>query len=174
MGEDKAEVGFPRRSPVRRVLQWLDKAAFWLLTDLEIIGEENFPPSGPLIVVANHFSFIDPAAVVRIAPWPLDFVGGAHMPHAPKIVTFIPRLWGYLPVYRGTGSHAALRDGDPKFAAVFNQRIILDRNKRMAERMESRLHEGGRFIAVGALHLPGKEGLLELLEQRGYRLTRLY
>ena len=69
---------------------------------------------------------------------------------------------------------AALRDGDPQFAAVFNQRIILDRNKRMAERLESRLHEGGRFIAVGALHLPGKEGLLELLEQRGYRLTRLY
>jgi 1-acyl-sn-glycerol-3-phosphate acyltransferase len=112
MGEDKEEVGFPRRSPLRRFMQWLAKAAFWLLTDLEIVGEENFPRSGPLIVVANHFSFIDPAAVVRIAPWPLDFVGGAHMPHAPKIVTIIPRLWGYLPVYRGTGAHAALRDGE--------------------------------------------------------------
>jgi hypothetical protein len=69
---------------------------------------------------------------------------------------------------------AALRDSDPQFAAVFNQRIILDRNQRMAERLESRLQEGGRFIAVGALHLPGKQGLLELLESRGYRLTRLY
>jgi uncharacterized protein YbaP (TraB family) len=69
---------------------------------------------------------------------------------------------------------AALRDSDPQFAAVFNQRMILDRNKRMAERLESRLHAGGRFIAVGALHLPGREGLLQLLEQRGYRLTRLY
>jgi hypothetical protein len=44
---------------------------------------------------------------VRVAPWPLDFLGGAQMPHAPKIVTFIPRLWGYLPVYRGTGSRTA-------------------------------------------------------------------
>ena len=69
---------------------------------------------------------------------------------------------------------AAMRDSDPQFAAVFNQRIILDRNKRMAERLQSRLHAGGRFIAVGALHLPGEEGLLQLLEQRGYRLTRLY
>ena len=69
---------------------------------------------------------------------------------------------------------AALRDSDPQLATLFNQRIILDRNRRMAERLESRLHEGGRFIAVGALHLPGEQGLLELLEQRGYRLTRLY
>jgi uncharacterized protein YbaP (TraB family) len=71
-------------------------------------------------------------------------------------------------------NEATMRDSDPQFAAAFNQRIILDRNHRMAERMESRLREGGRFIAVGALHLPGKEGLLELLEQRGYRVTRLY
>ncbi len=69
---------------------------------------------------------------------------------------------------------AALRDSDPQLATLFNQRIILDRNRRMAERLDSRLHEGGRFIAVGALHLPGEQGLLELLEQRGYRLTRLY
>jgi hypothetical protein len=69
---------------------------------------------------------------------------------------------------------AALRDSDPQLATLFNQRIILDRNRRMAERLDSRLHKGGRFIAVGALHLPGEQGLLELLEQRGYRLTRLY
>jgi uncharacterized protein YbaP (TraB family) len=71
-------------------------------------------------------------------------------------------------------NEATMRDSDPQFAAAFNQRIILDRNHRMAERMESRLRQGGRFIAVGALHLPGKEGLLELLERRGYRVTRLY
>ena len=69
---------------------------------------------------------------------------------------------------------AALRDSDPQLATLFNQRIILDRNRRMAERLDSRLHKGGHFIAVGALHLPGEQGLLELLEQRGYRLTRLY
>ncbi|MGD8455957.1 MAG: lysophospholipid acyltransferase family protein [Anaerolineales bacterium] len=112
MGKERSQVGFPQRKPLRRFMQWLAKVAFWLLTDQEIIGQENFPPSGPLIVVANHFSFVDPAAVVRIAPWPLEFVGGAHMPHAPKIIAFIPRLWGYLPVYRGTGSHTALRDGE--------------------------------------------------------------
>jgi 1-acyl-sn-glycerol-3-phosphate acyltransferase len=112
MGETHIETSFPRRSLMRRFLQWFARFGFGLLTHLEIVGEENFPPSGPLILVANHFSFLDAAAVVRVAPWPLDFLGGAQMPHAPKIVTFIPRLWGYLPVYRGTGSRTALRAGE--------------------------------------------------------------
>jgi uncharacterized protein YbaP (TraB family) len=37
--------------------------------------------------------------------------------------------------------------------------------------MQSRLAKGGQFIAVGALHLPGEEGVLNLLSGRGYRLT---
>jgi 1-acyl-sn-glycerol-3-phosphate acyltransferase len=107
--------------PLRRVLQFLARGALNLLTDLEIEGEENFPKSGPLIMVGNHFSFIDPAAFVSLAPWPLDFVGGAVTPHAPKIVQFIPRLWGYLPVYRGTGSNYALKEAQK----ILNQGGVL-------------------------------------------------
>ncbi len=61
-------------------------------------------------MVGNHFSFLDPVAFVSLAPWPLDFVGGAVTPHAPGFLRFIPRLWGYLPVYRGTGSTYALKE----------------------------------------------------------------
>ena len=44
----------------------------------------------------------------------------------------------------------------------------------MAKRMQQRLKEGQAFIAVGALHLPGKEGILSLLEQQGYQVKALY
>jgi len=54
---------------------------------------------------------------------------------------------------------------------AFERRIVLDRNKTMAERATPLLEKGGVFIAVGALHLPGKEGLVELLRERGYRVT---
>jgi len=40
--------------------------------------------------------------------------------------------------------------------------------------MEERLQEGNAFIAVGALHLPGENGLLKLLPARGYRVLALY
>lgn len=98
--------------PLRRLLQFLARGLLGALTEMEVEGEENFPKSGPLIMVGNHFSFVDPAVFVSIAPWPMDFIGGAVTPHAPKIVQFIPRLWGYLPVYRGTGSTYALKEAD--------------------------------------------------------------
>ena len=57
---------------------------------------------------------------------------------------------------------------------VLMRRLLHDRNARMAERAEARLREGGAFIAVGALHLYGGGGVLALLEQRGWRVTRVY
>lgn len=55
--------------------------------------------------------------------------------------------------------------------AAFEQRIILDRNKVMAERAAPILANGNVFMAVGALHLPGKDGVIELLRQQGFTVT---
>ncbi|MFQ5773997.1 MAG: TraB/GumN family protein [Kiloniellaceae bacterium] len=62
----------------------------------------------------------------------------------------------------------------PRILELFMLRFNEARNAVMVERMAERLNEGGAFIAIGALHLPGETGLLSLLERRGYRLTRLY
>ncbi len=61
-------------------------------------------------------------------------------------------------------------DADSDYAA-FEQRIILDRNKVMADRAAPILAGGNVFMAVGALHLPGDQGLVELLRQQGFTLT---
>jgi 1-acyl-sn-glycerol-3-phosphate acyltransferase len=90
-------------------MQWLSRRAFAALSQVEIIGQENIPKGGPLIVVANHFSFLDPALMVGLFPWPLEFLGGFHQPNAPEVVKIIPRLWGFMPVFRGTGSRDSLR-----------------------------------------------------------------
>ena len=63
---------------------------------------------------------------------------------------------------------------DPALLETFTVRLLNSRNDRMVERMQPQLAEGGAFIAVGALHLPGDSGILKQLEGRGYRLTRLY
>jgi len=60
-------------------------------------------------MVGNHFSFVDPVCFVRVAPPTLEFVGGADTPHAPKLTRIIPFLWGYHPLYRGTGAKESLR-----------------------------------------------------------------
>ncbi|MDO9416510.1 TraB/GumN family protein [Pararhizobium sp.] len=55
--------------------------------------------------------------------------------------------------------------------ADFEQAIIIGRNKTMAERSKPILDKGNVFMAVGALHLPGSEGLIELLRKDGFTLT---
>ena len=66
------------------------------------------------------------------------------------------------------------RPGDPALAERINREMIVERNRRMTARMILRLREGGAFIAVGAAHLYGEEGIPSLLARRGYRVTRLY
>jgi uncharacterized protein len=72
------------------------------------------------------------------------------------------------------GWEASLARLDPAHAAALRSSIIDDRNRRMVERMAPRLAEGNAFIAVGALHLPGENGILRLLEQQGYAVTAVY
>jgi len=47
------------------------------------------------------------------------------------------------------------------------------RNHRMAESLIHQLEEKTVFVAVGALHLPGEQGLLHILRQNGYVLSPL-
>jgi len=103
------KITYPRRQVSRKLVRYLASAAFTLLSDFKIKGQEHLPHEGPLLVVANHFSFIDPVAVIKIAPWPLEFVGGGDFPHAPNIVKSLPKLWGFYPLRRGTASRDALR-----------------------------------------------------------------
>jgi uncharacterized protein YbaP (TraB family) len=53
----------------------------------------------------------------------------------------------------------------------FKSLLIDTRNNRMAERAVPFIDEGNAFIAVGALHLPGETGLVQLLRDRGYKVT---
>jgi len=55
----------------------------------------------------------------------------------------------------------------------FFYRLITLRNQRMRDRALPLLRQGSAFIAVGAAHLPGKEGLLHLLEAEGCRIEMI-
>ena len=64
--------------------------------------------------------------------------------------------------------------GDTAVHERFMQTMLVDRSERMAQRMTGLLSKGGVFIAVGALHLPGDDGVLARLHAAGYRITRVY
>jgi len=61
--------------------------------------------------------------------------------------------------------------GNYRVAQKLMKKLIDNRNEIMVKRMQVRLREGGAFIAVGALHLPGEVGILQLLRNQQYKLT---
>ncbi|HZZ94398.1 MAG TPA: TraB/GumN family protein [Usitatibacter sp.] len=83
----------------------------------------------------------------------------------------------------------AWREGDPdallavartynsqvKGAAEFEDKFIWSRHPQMLKKIEGYLNDSKdrHFIAVGALHLAGPQGLIELLKKRGYVVRQL-
>ena len=63
---------------------------------------------------------------------------------------------------------------DPEAADRLKRRLLDDRNKGMVRSMLPLLRGTGAFVAIGAAHLPGDGGVLDLLEAQGYRVTRAY
>jgi uncharacterized protein YbaP (TraB family) len=51
---------------------------------------------------------------------------------------------------------------------IINTVFLIDRNHKMADRSEKYIKKGPTFIAVGAAHLPGEEGIIENLRSKGY------
>ena len=67
--------------------------------------------------------------------------------------------------------YESARDAESADMAEFEKTMITARNHHMADRAEKTLDTGGAFMAVGALHLPGPEGLVALLRAKGFTVT---
>lgn len=63
---------------------------------------------------------------------------------------------------------------DPEMVQRFMQKILYDRNQRMVKRMMPGLRQESIFVAVGALHLPGEGGMIDLLRKQGYKVSPVY
>ena len=74
------------------------------------------------------------------------------------------------------GLYKLMLSDAPKNAAdrkLFIDKVLLERNRHMVERLSDALAEGNALVVVGALHFPGTGGIIDLLKQQGYRVTKL-
>jgi uncharacterized protein YbaP (TraB family) len=62
----------------------------------------------------------------------------------------------------------------PELVARIDQGMIVERNAHMLERLSPFLDSGHAFVALGALHLPGPQGVLEGLRRQGYVVTPVF
>ncbi len=59
----------------------------------------------------------------------------------------------------------------PDSSSEFNENYIYKRNQKWISLIEEKIKNQSCFIAVGAAHLPGDKGILNLLRNQGYTIT---
>ncbi len=59
------------------------------------------------------------------------------------------------------------------FPPVHYEYMLTYRNENMVQALDSVLTHGNVFIAIGAAHLPGHEGVIEMLRRKGFKVTPL-
>ncbi len=64
-------------------------------------------------------------------------------------------------------------NGDPEISK-YNQVLLVNRNKNWIPRIGKFANEKPTFFAVGAGHLPGKEGVIRLLREAGYTVRAIH
>ncbi|MBM3450702.1 MAG: 1-acyl-sn-glycerol-3-phosphate acyltransferase [Armatimonadetes bacterium] len=75
---------------------------------MRVTGREHEPRDGPFIVVANHWSYIDPPAMGCAVRRRLAFMAKAEL-FRPGILNWFMRSMGSFPVRRGESDRAAIR-----------------------------------------------------------------
>jgi uncharacterized protein YbaP (TraB family) len=124
-------------------------------------------PTAGLETAAEQLAVFDSLAVkdqIALLTMTID-----QLPHLPAFFEQLIQAYAaddldrIVRLSRRAMSHAS---GDT--ARRFMQKLNVDRNRRMADRIVPYIEQGNSFIAVGSLHLAGPDGLLTLLAQRGY------
>lgn len=86
----------------------LFRGFFRLFYRWEVIGSENIPASGPVILCSNHISNYDPLIVGCSSERRVHFMAKEELFRIP-IVSFLIRQFGAFPVKRGAADRSAIR-----------------------------------------------------------------
>lgn len=81
---------------------------FRILLRCHITGLENVPKEGPLIVVINHTSFLDPVMACALIPREITAMSKMELFYYP-VLNILALLYGAFPVRRGEVDRRALR-----------------------------------------------------------------
>ena len=98
----------PRPRALYAVLRLCTLALARVLFRLESKGSENIPDTGPVLLVSNHSSVLDPPLVGSAAGRQLSFLAKAELFHVPLLGALIHRL-NARPIRREGADPAALR-----------------------------------------------------------------
>ena len=107
MSGNKRRIPYPRKRAARLLMKILGRVILPLFFKIEISGRENYPRSGPLLVVGNHTAAMEAVLLIIYSPWQIEMLSAADIP-AEKITEYVSSGYGVIPLHRGAYDRAAL------------------------------------------------------------------
>ncbi|MEG2154099.1 MAG: TraB/GumN family protein, partial [Burkholderiaceae bacterium] len=140
----------------------------------QLLAQARGRPVDELEGVELQFRLFDAATPAVQQAFLVETLDSVASGAARREVSEIARAWAH-------GDEAAVRavlaemQADPAPGARFMaEQLIAGRHAAMLERIEYFTQQGGLpLVAVGSLHLFGAQGLIEALQRRGWRVTRV-
>jgi 1-acyl-sn-glycerol-3-phosphate acyltransferase len=102
------DTGYHVNERNRRIVRAITRRLFSILTHWEVQGVENIPPSGPLIVYANHQNHIDGNILIAAMPWGISYMATVDLWSVP-VTGQLLHLYGAIQLHRGEVDRNALR-----------------------------------------------------------------
>ncbi len=117
-------------------------------------GNQKVPKAGPLVVVANHGSHLDPPILGHVLGRPIAFMAKKELFEIP-LLNWIIRSCGAYPVKRGAGDREAIRAATEKLSFGWAIGVFLDGTRQKDGRINNPM-SGAALLASrsGAYLLP--------------------
>lgn len=121
---------------------------FKILLKLEVVGLENVPPEGPLILLITHTNFLDPLLAGALMPREVVTMSKVENFWHP-IMGILVRLYGAFPVHRGEVDRRAIHRS---LEVLENSEVLLmaPEGTRSGHGRLQKGHDGMTFIALHA------------------------
>lgn len=96
-------------NPVFSTARAIARLVTTLCFDIKVHGARNVPREGGVLIVANHQSYIDPAAIGAHVRRMTNYVGKSELFEKP-LLNWVNRSMGAFPVRQGEGDIGAVRE----------------------------------------------------------------
>ncbi len=132
---------------VNRLEYFLGFSFFKIFHSFKIIGRENIPQKGPVVVVANHASYYDPPVVgAALYPRQVFFMAKAELFKIPVFKSYIKKM-GAFPVSRHKLDRKALAAAQ-NYLSLGKIVCVFPQGSRVKDKSKSKeVFQGAAYIA---------------------------
>jgi 1-acyl-sn-glycerol-3-phosphate acyltransferase len=162
----------PTKTPVYRVVSALLRGLSWFLFHPTVIGVENIPLEGPVLIAPIHRSNVDFAFTLFISPRKVFFMAKDSIFRVPVLGPLVNHL-GAFPVKRGSADRESMSLAEDVLRQGHALVLFPEGTRKEGLNVQT-LHDGAMFVAArtGALVVPVGIGGSEKAMPLGAKMPR--